>query len=52
LNVSGETEQAAALLKVLDSSRQFKNSAFGLPIARGAGGELFSIRAVRQGGTQ
>jgi len=52
LNISGETEQAAALLKVLDSSHQFKNSSFGLPIARGPSGELFSIRAVRQGVTR
>jgi hypothetical protein len=47
--VSGEAEQAAALLKVLDSSRQFRGSTFSIPIARGQGGDLFSIRATRQG---
>jgi len=51
LTISGETEQAAALLKLLDSSHQFKNSGFTLPIARGGAGELFNIRAVRQGAT-
>ncbi len=49
VTVSGETEQAAALLKVLDSSRQFRGSAFVIPIARGQNGDLFTIRATRQG---
>lgn len=53
LTISGETDQAATLLKILDSSRQFKNSSFAIPIARGGGGgESFSIRAVRQGASQ
>jgi general secretion pathway protein L len=47
--VSGEAEQAAALLKVLDSSRQLRGSAFVIPIARGQNGDLFTIRAARQG---
>lgn len=49
LTVSGETEQAAALLKVMDSSRQFHGSAFVIPIARGQNAELFTIRGTRQG---
>ncbi|MGD0295733.1 MAG: PilN domain-containing protein [Bryobacteraceae bacterium] len=49
LTISGEAEQAAALLKVMDSSRQFRGSAFVVPIARGQNGDLFSIRAARQG---
>jgi hypothetical protein len=51
LTISGEAEQAAALLKVLDGSHQFRGSSFTIPIARGAGGEVFSIRAQRQGVT-
>jgi hypothetical protein len=49
LTVSGEAEQAAALLKVMDSSRQFRGSAFVIPIARGQNGDLFTIRGARQG---
>jgi hypothetical protein len=47
--LSGEAEQAAALLKVLDSSRQFRGSAFVIPIARGQNGDIFTIRGARQG---
>ena len=51
LFISGEAQQAAALLKSLDSSRQFRGSAFTAPIVPGATGEIFSIRAQRQGVT-
>jgi type IV pilus assembly PilN-like protein/type IV pilus assembly PilM-like protein len=51
LALSGEAEQAAALLKVLDGSRQFRGSSFTIPLARSATGEVFSIRAQRQGVT-
>ena len=51
LAVSGESEQAAALLKVLDSSRQFHSSAFMNQVARGQNGDIFTIRAARQGVT-
>ena len=51
LSVSGETERAEALLKQLDSSKQFRRSEFTLPIARGAAGEAFSIHSVREGVT-
>jgi len=43
---SGEAEQAAALLGVIDSSPQFHNSEFSM-IARGPNGELFRIRTQR-----
>jgi hypothetical protein len=49
LTISGEAEQAAALLKVMDSSHQFRGSAFVVQPARSKDGDLFSIRAVRQG---
>jgi len=49
--IAGETEQAAALIKLLDSSRQFRGSSFALPLQRSAGGESFSIRSSRQGVT-
>ena len=51
VTIAGEAEQAAALIKLLDSSRQFKGSSFALPLQRSSGGELFSIRAARQGVT-
>lgn len=49
MSLAGEAERAEALLKVLDSSSQFRRSEFTLPIARGAGGESFSIHSVREG---
>ncbi|MGI8744576.1 MAG: PilN domain-containing protein [Bryobacteraceae bacterium] len=51
MSMSGEAERAEALLKLLDNSRQFRRSEFTLPIARGAGGESFSIHSVREGVT-
>ena len=51
LLISGEAQQAAGLVKSLDSSRQFRGSAFTTPIVPGANGENFSIRAQRQGVT-
>ncbi len=49
VNITGETDQAAALIKLLDGSHQFQGSAFSLPLQRTAGGEAFSIRAARRG---
>jgi hypothetical protein len=49
ITVNGEAEQAAALLKVVDSSRQFRGSAFAIPISRGQSGDVFTIRSTRQG---
>jgi hypothetical protein len=49
IRISGETEQAAGLLKVLDMSPLFEGSDFAQPIGRGAAGETFSIRSRREG---
>ena len=51
LIVNGEAEQAAALLKLLDSSRQFRGSSFTTPLVPSTSGEAFSIRSQRQGVT-
>jgi len=47
--ISGEAEQAAPLIKLLDGSTQFRGSSFAVPIGKTASGEAFSIRASRQG---
>jgi Tfp pilus assembly protein PilN len=52
VSVSGETDQAAVLIKLLDGSRQFQGSAFSLPLQRSSGGELFSIHSTRKGAPQ
>ena len=52
LRISGETEQAAALVKTLDQSKSFRGSEFSMPIAKAARGETFGIRARRTGGGQ
>lgn len=49
MQIGGEAEQAAALLQLIDSSPFFQNSQFTVPIARGQGGEIFRIRADREG---
>jgi hypothetical protein len=51
VNLAGQTDQAAALIKLLDSSRHFQGSAFSLPLQKGSGGEVFSIRSARKGVT-
>ncbi len=48
ITVSGETEQAAALLRVIDSSSMFENSQFAMSPTRAASSEIFSIRARRK----
>lgn len=48
VTIAGEAEQAAALIKLLDGSRQFRASSFALPLQRSSGGELFSIRSARR----
>jgi hypothetical protein len=50
--LSGETEQADTLLKKLDASPRFAASEFTMPLARGGAGEIFRIRALREGGPQ
>ncbi|MGD0435963.1 MAG: hypothetical protein ABSB86_05830 [Bryobacteraceae bacterium] len=52
LSISGAAPQAAGLVKLLDSTRQFRGSAFTIPIVPGAGGEVFSLRARREGVAQ
>ncbi|HEX5228140.1 MAG TPA: pilus assembly protein PilM [Bryobacteraceae bacterium] len=52
VSLSGETNQAAELIKLLDGSKQFQGSAFSLPLQKAATGEAFSIRSTRKGGGQ
>jgi hypothetical protein len=49
VTITGETEQAAALLKLLDGSHQFRGSSFPSPMQRTLTGEVFTIRSTRQG---
>ncbi len=51
VSISGETERAEALVKMLDGSKQFRRSEFTLPISRGPAGEYFSIHSAREGVT-
>ena len=51
ISISGEADRAESLLKMLDSSKQFRRSEFMLPIARGTTGEAFSIHSAREGVT-
>ena len=46
--VSGETDQAAPLLKTIDASPQFESSEFISPPVRTAAGENFRIRTNRE----
>ena len=48
VNIGGEAEQAAPLLKLLDSSKYFQNSEFTLPLSRSQNNDLFSIRTLRR----
>ncbi len=52
VQISGDTEQAAALLKLLDGSGHFQNSEFTTPLARSGMGEVFGIRAERKAAAQ
>jgi Tfp pilus assembly protein PilN len=47
--VSGETDQAAALLRIIDGSPLFENSEFTMAPTRAGAFEVFSIRARRKG---
>lgn len=49
IQMNGETEQAAALIKIIDSSPLFKDSAFSNSTMRTASAEGFVIRAQREG---
>jgi hypothetical protein len=48
VQMAGEAEQAAPLLKLVDSSPYFRDSAFAIPIAKTAKSEMFRIRAARR----
>jgi len=50
--VTGETDQAAPLLKTIDASPQFQSSEFVSPPVRSTTGELFRIRTTREAGRQ
>lgn len=47
--ISGEIDQAAPLLKVLDETPFFRNSEFAGPVGRSGSRETFRIRAAREG---
>lgn len=49
VTISGETEQAAPLLKIIDASPLFQNSEFAGSLGRVANNEQFRIRAAREG---
>ena len=46
--VTGETDQAAVLLKAIDASPQFESSEFASPPVRTSTGEAFRIRTTRE----
>ena len=46
--VGGEADQAAPLIKLIDSSRLFENTEFTMPLIRVAGGEAFRLRTFRR----
>jgi type II secretory pathway component PulL len=48
VQLAGEAEQAAVLLKALDESPFFERSQFTMPITRGGVGEVFRVRVERQ----
>ena len=47
--ISGEADQAAPLLKLLDSSPLFQNSEFALSVTRSGQSETFRIKTMRRG---
>ena len=50
VNLAGETDQAAPLLKTIDASPLFEASEFAMPPIRTQNGELFRIRTNREAG--
>ena len=46
--IGGEADQAAPLLKALDSSPLFRNSEFGMAVARNGANEIFRIKTMRR----
>jgi hypothetical protein len=49
VRLTGETDQAAGLLRALDKSPLFEGSDFAMPLGRTSTGETFSIRSRREG---
>ena len=47
--LAGEADQAAPLLRLLDSSPLFQNSEFVMPVSRSGAIELFRIKTTRRG---
>ncbi|MEO8131296.1 MAG: hypothetical protein ABJF23_22005 [Bryobacteraceae bacterium] len=50
--ITGETEQAAPLIQIIDNSPLFVGSEFSMAPTRVLGGEVFSIKTSREGGTK
>ena len=48
VNITGEAEQAAPLLRVIDNSPRLANSEFTIPIGRVVNAEVFRIRSLRE----
>jgi len=48
VSFTGEAEQAAPLLRVIDNSPRLANSEFTIPIGRVANAEVFRIRSLRE----
>lgn len=48
IQIGGEMEQAATLLKLLDNSPYFTRSEFTMPISKQGVGEAFRVKAVRR----
>ena len=48
VSITGEAEQAAPLLRVIDNSPRLANSEFTIPIGRVANAEVFRIRSLRE----
>jgi Tfp pilus assembly protein PilN len=46
--IAGEADSAAPLLKALDSSPLFRNSEFGMAVARNGANETFRIKTLRR----
>ncbi len=49
IRLSGEAQQAAGLLKLMDKSPLFEGSEFAAPMTRSPSGEVFAIRSHREG---
>lgn len=49
VRIAGEASQAPGLLKLIDKSPLFEGSEFAAPMSRTANGDVFAIRARREG---